>query len=200
MKKNLFVIVLCFLTINLFGQRNETLFGKARVIGAFGGPIIEFGDFNKDMTTSVGGGGGLIIDNFFIGGYGMGTTDLTGLDINGESFQLDMGHGGFWLGFTFRQYKLLHVFASAKIGWGGIDVNFAGGQFDAHDNIIVSTPELGLELNIFRWFKIAGTIGYRNVVGVTKVMGQTNDSMSGMIGGLTFRFGGFGHWRDRDDW
>ena len=97
MKKNLLYIALCFLTVNLFGQREETLFNKARVVGAFGGPFIEFADFDNDLTTSVGGGGGLIIDNFFIGGYGAGTTDLDNLTFNNETFSLDMGHGGFWL-------------------------------------------------------------------------------------------------------
>ena len=55
--------------------QHETLFNNARVVGGFGAPIIEMG-LGNDMSTAVGGGGGVVIDNFFIGGYGVGSLDF----------------------------------------------------------------------------------------------------------------------------
>lgn len=201
MKKNLIVMLLSFLAVQGFGQ-TETLFNRARVIGAFGGPIVEFSEFKGESITSQGGGGGLIIDDFFIGGYGIGSFQIDDLTDDNNEVEMEMGHGGFWLGYTFRSYKLVHIFASTKLGWGGIDISIDDEGFESNDNIFVISPELGVELNIFRWFKIAGTAGYRQVTGVNEALGQTNEDFSGLTGTLTFRFGGFGDWkrsrRDRD--
>ena len=106
-----------------------------------------------------------------------------------------MAHGGFWLGYTYKSYKLIHIFASAKLGWCGIDIEIYESGFRTDDNIFVVSPEIGVELNVFRWFKIAGTVGYRAVSGVNSITGQSNKDFSGMAGTLTFRLGGFGDWK-----
>ncbi|MEM1320348.1 MAG: hypothetical protein AAGG75_08825 [Bacteroidota bacterium] len=190
-----FVFAICS---NLLAQEQETLFRKARVVGAFGGPIVEIGSYDGETGTAIGGGGGLIIDNFFLGGYGLGGTNITEqlFDSNGDNFSLDIGHGGLWLGFTYKQYKLLHLFSSVKLGWGGVGIEFDDGGPDYDDGIFVVTPELGLELNIFRFFKISATAGYRYVDGIRADGTLDDDHFNGMVGTLTFRFGGFGNWRD----
>jgi hypothetical protein len=81
------------------------------------------------------------------------------------------------------------------LGWGGIDIEIDDEGFTRNDNIFVVTPEVGVEVNVFRWFKIAGTVGYRAVTGVNSISGQSNEDFSGMAGTLTFRFGGFGDWK-----
>ena len=203
MKKNLMIIVLSFLAFQGFSQA-ETLFNRARVVGAFGGPFVEFSQFKGDYLTSSGGGGGLIIDDFFIGGYGIGSVSINDIVTADDQIKMEIGHGGFWLGYTYKSHKLVHLYASTKLGWGGIDLRIDDEGYRAKDNIFVVSPELGIELNIFRWFKLGGTVGYRAVTGIDNITGQTNADFSGMTGGLTFRFGGFGDWkrsrrhRDRD--
>ncbi|MEZ4985414.1 MAG: hypothetical protein R2795_10315 [Saprospiraceae bacterium] len=66
MMKN--TILLCGLLImgSLLHAQHETLFGNARVVGAFGCSITEFG-LRNDIGTSVGGGGALVINSFFLG-------------------------------------------------------------------------------------------------------------------------------------
>ncbi len=198
MKKQIFFLALTVLSTGLFAQKHETLFNKARVVGAFGAPIVEFGLYDgDDIGTSVGGGGALIIDNFFIGGYGIGSSDFTDqLFDNEDIFRLDLGHGGFWLGFTTPHYKMVHVFSSVKLGWGALGIEFDDEDLDYDDGIFVVTPELGLELNIFRFFRIAATAGYRHVEGIRDNGNVAADAFNGMVGTLTFRFGGFGHWHD----
>jgi len=176
-----------------YGQ-HETLFSKARIIGGFGGPILEFGNIKGEYTPSVGGGGGLIIDNFFVGFYGMGSIDPIQDNISGRGeFEMDLAHGGLWLGYTPFTFKMIHPYASAKIGWGFADIredlftiNSTG------DGIFVITPEVGMEVNLTRYFRIGASVGYRIVSDVDQLPGLTNKDFSSLSGQLTFRFGWFG--------
>lgn len=195
--KKLIVLVFCsFLGLSVFAQ-HETLFNRARVVGAFGAPIVEFG-LNDQINTSVGGGGGIVIDNFFLGGYGLGSIDFEALFDNDDIEQLEIGHGGFWLGYAYRPDKLIHLYSSARIGWGAVNVqlNDNNVRFSDLDKIFVVTPEIGVELNITGWFRLGATAGYRWVDGTNESLGYTDDDFSGGIGTLHFRFGWFG-WRRR---
>ena len=192
MKKLLFTALLSIMGLTAFAQ-HETLFGRARVVGGFGGPLIEWG-LSNDLNTSVGGGGGVVIDNFFLGGYGLGSIDYENLFDNGDVDQLDIGHGGFWLGFNVPSHKLIHFYGSTRIGWGAIDVRFDDPtqSYSDVDKIFVLTPEAGLELNITRWFRASGTVGYRWVDGVSANSAFGQDEFNGWVAGLTLRFGWFG--------
>ena len=70
MKSLFFALVLTCLALAANAQ-HETIFNNARVVGGFGAPIVEMG-LGNEMTTAVGGGGAIVIDNFFVGGYGVG--------------------------------------------------------------------------------------------------------------------------------
>ena len=176
-----------------YKKRHETLFNKAHVIGAFGGPIFEYSNFGDNFDVSVGGGGGLIVDNFFIGGYGLGSVDNSILENDWE--RLEIGHGGLWLGYTFNQFKLIHPYSTVKIGWGGLDIEFED-NFQYQDAIFVLTPEIGAELNIFRFFKIGFAAGYRHVDGIDPdLSGYEKGDFNNFVGTLTLRFGAFGNYR-----
>ena len=64
----------------------------------------------------------------------------------------------------------------------------------------MTTPEVGLELNVFSFFRIAATASYRWVNGVETLPTYTNDDLSSFGATLTLRFGGFGDddWNDND--
>lgn len=194
MKKVLFSTVLTLLATLAIAQ-HETIFNNARVVGGFGGPIVEFG-LNNNLNTSYGGGGGVVIGGAFIGGYGMGTVDLNAV-IDGQDIDnIELGHGGFWLGYTYKPYKLIHLFSSAKIGWGAVNIdpdNFDPFDDRISDQVFVLTPELGLEVNIFKWFRVGGTVGYRWLNGTDGKGAYDDEDFSGAISTLTFRFGWFGN-------
>lgn len=190
MKNNILAIVFSFLAFQSLGQ-TQTLFDDANIYGGFGGPIVEFSGFKGDVLTSIGGGGGVFIDNFFLGGYGMGSLELEDAEVAQEDFRLNMGHGGFWLGYAHRPFQVVHFYGSTKVGWGDINVQYKGEGTRPSDNIFVVQPEVGVEVNMFRWFKIVGTVGYRSVSGVNRLDTHSNSDFSGITGGLTFRFGWF---------
>lgn len=186
-------MILALLLATGLTAQHETLFNRARVVGGFGAPILEMG-INNDLNTSVGGGGGIVINNFFLGGYGLASIDFEELFDNGDVEVLNIGHGGFWLGATFKPYKVLHLYTSARLGWGAVNVDLQDNnqRYSDIDKIFVATPELGVELNITRWFRIAGTAGYRWVNGTSEGRDYTNEDFSGAVATVALRFGWFG--------
>ncbi|NND31413.1 MAG: hypothetical protein HKN76_02395, partial [Saprospiraceae bacterium] len=173
----------------------------ARVIGGFGGPLLEFGNIKGDYVTSVGGGGGVIIDNLFIGAYGLGSLDHLHYNINStDDFRMDLAHGGLWLGYTPNTFKLFHPYTSAKIGWGFADIRNDPFTINSNgDAIFIFTPEVGMELNLSRFFRMSASVGYRMVTDVDQLDGFSNSDFSSLTGQLTFRFGWFGKGRNHMD-
>ena len=145
----------------------------------------------------VGGGGGVIIDNVFIGFYGLGSTNDFVQNINEDDFSLDLAHGGLWFGYTPNTFKVFHPYTSLKVGWGFADINQR--RFNNHivngDAIFALTPEAGLELNVTRHFRIGGSIGYRWVTDVDQLAGYGDKDFSSLTGQITMRFGWFGKGR-----
>lgn len=193
--KSWIILTAMLLTFGMVNAQNETLFKHVRVVGAFGAPITEY-SINNDFNTSVGGGGGIVLNSFFIGGYGLASADFNRLYEEGDVDVLDIGHGGLWLGGTFKPYKLLHVYGSARLGWGAMNIRLNGNTpYHDLDKIFVATPEVGVELNVTGWFRVAGTVGYRSVSGADESNGYKNEDFSGPIGAVTLRFGWFGRRR-----
>jgi len=184
------------MTSSAYGQ-SETLFGNATSFGGFGGPMIEFSNINGTVVGDVGGGGALVINDFFVGGYGFGN-DAASVDIDNELYDIDFGHGGLWFGYTHKQHKLVHLYTSFRVGWGEVELLLDDRKvFD--DDFLTLAPEAGVELNITSWFKLGLSGGYRYVSGVEDLPNLANEDFSGMFGALTFRFGGFGDYDNDDD-
>ncbi len=194
-------IIFCFLlsATVVFGQKDETMFSDVDRIGGWGAPIIEYTSLNKDVEVVSGGGGALVLNDFYLGGYGMGTATFN-LDNALGNESLKFKHGGFWIGYTPLQHRVVHPYASVKLGWGKANYKltaFDDVELDSdRSSIFVTTPELGLELNVFSFFRIAATASYRWVNGYDGYGGFKNDDLSSFGATLTLRFGGFGD----DDW
>jgi len=182
--------------------QHETLFGNISSSGAFGGPILEISSINGQLGGDVGGGGALVLDNFFIGGYGMGTSYpelVLTQEIDGELqdvfYDIRFKHGGLWFGYTHQQHKVLHPYTSLKIGWGQARLRHDEFRMPS-DRIFVLTPEAGIEANLTGFFKLGITVGYRWVNGINRLPALGNQDFSSLTSALTFRFGSFGDgWR-----
>ncbi len=203
MKSKLNFLLLALLMIGsslgIHAQR-ETLFGKGASFGGFGAILTEFGQVNGEMRASMGGGGGFVIEDLFIGAYGLGSTDYERL-INGDDPVMDIAHGGLWIGYNYNTFNYIHLYTSARIGWGGIGFDLDDDPFDYRgrvDAIFAFTPEVGVELNLTKWMRVAGAIGYRYVDGVN-TSGFKDKDFSGVTGSIGFRFGWFGRPRYSGD-
>ena len=196
MKNLLFLCLVFMAALNSLHAQQETVFGNVDVIGGFGGPYIEIGSINGQVGADVGGGGALMLDEFFFGGYGQGTSypDAT---INGIDRNIKFSHGGLWFGYVQNQYKILHLFTSLKLGWGRSRLR-SEDEPDESDRVFVLTPEVAIEVNLTDFFKLSLGGGYRFVSGVSKLQALDNSDFSSPVGILTFRFGGFDN--DWEDW
>ena len=203
--RNLAILIPLLLSIHFVqAQRDQTLFNNGGRVGGFGAPIFDYynisGDGNIDVAS--GGGGALIISDFFIGGYGVGDINLIET-INNDRAEFDLGHGGLWFGFTPLQRFVVHPYASMRLGWGASNISIRDdGRFTSYtDNFTVFSPEVGLEVNVFRWFRISGTVGYQWFNGIDETSNPDLDlDLNSIRAGLTLRFGGFGRTKDKDEW
>jgi len=195
------IIILCSLQWAGSAQ-HESLFEDVESFGAFGGPILEISSINGDLSADVGGGGAIILEECFIGGYGMGTDfpEITlNRNIGGELLEIDydihFGHGGLWLGYVQSIERKSHLYSSLKIGWGRVEL--LHNQYGLpEDRVFVLTPSAGIELNMTSFFRVALTGGYRIVSGLSRIPELGNRDFSSPTGTITFRFGGFGSYWD----
>lgn len=178
------ILLICWTIIPMVGQE-RTLFDHLQITGGFGGPLFETG-LGGDGFNSIGGGGGVLLDGFFLGGYGIGAINDFELAIDNQSELIDFGHGGLWLGYYTPSNALLHFYSSVRVGWGEIEHD----RFqNLDDGIFVFTPEAGIELNVTSWFRISTTLGYRLVNGISDKDRYDGLNLSGPFIGTTLRFG-----------
>ncbi len=196
--KRLICFTALFMSISLLHGQHQTLFGKSHVVGGFGAPIFEFGVSNA-LPTGIGGGGGVVIGSFFIGAYGLAALDYSVIvDDDIDVDQVDLAHGGLWLGFAYKPHAVVHPYISSRIGWGAVNIRVDQPNFNLSDTdrIMAFSPELGAELNIARWFRVYGTFGYRLVWGTQEdTRDYSDEDFSGWIAGLGIRLGWFGNRR-----
>jgi hypothetical protein len=198
MNRIFIVFIFTSLSVGTLFAQHESLFDDWENLGGFGGPILEFSSINGQLTADVGGGGALIFDEFFLGGYGMGTDYpeiVITREIDGEildiDYNIDFGHGGLWMGYVQQVERKTHLYTDLKIGWGQAELEHEEFRLPS-DRIFVLTPSAGIELNMTSYFKIALTGGYRFVRGVSRLPDLNNQDFSSPTGSITFRFGWFG--------
>ncbi len=180
-------------------------------ISGFGGPIVEFSALEDDFAVCVGGGGAVIFNQtFYIGGYGEGLTtghyrydlsDVTDM----EEPKVSFGHGGLWLGYLLDSFKAVHFGTSLKIGFGEISL-YDGDDYDydpenrkAKDQFFALIPQVEVEVNITKWFKLNAGAGYRYVTGMNEQYQQggtmhdfyKSSEYSSPVGTLSLLFGWF---------
>ncbi len=180
-------------------QTEQTLFQKTKIRGGFGGPIFTYGKVKGNGGYGAGGGGGLVFNQFMLGGFGQGEI-FTVPQTDQPDGAVALGYGGLWLGYSIPTQKAVHGYASMKVGVGGIGVtnNYdwwdEDPDFDTYDKaILVLMPEAGVEVNLFHWMRLAGTVGYRYVNGFEGGLGLGKKDLNAPVFGLTMRFGWFGH-------
>lgn len=199
--KSFFVLLFCALSFSaLHGQSEQTLFNKSKIRGGFGGPTFSYGQIKGNSGFGSGGGGGLIVNQTMLGAFGQGELFNIHRD-NAQDGSLALGYGGLWLGYSFPTQKAVHAYTSLKIGVGAVGTSEHSHWWDDDDpefsnydeGVLVLMPEAGVELNLFHWMRLAGTIGYRYIDGFEGALGLNKNALNAPVFGLTMKFGWFGH-------
>lgn len=187
MKKFVSVVLLVLTTTIVFSQEDgefETLFGEGTSFSGFGGPWMTFTTINGEFAHMMGGGGGVLLNkSFYFGGYGYGLTN----NISHLNETIDFGYGGLMAGYIFNSNKALHPMIGLQMGWG--DISFRDTEIS--DQVYVLSPQVELEMNMTRFFKIGLGAEYRYVMGVESLTGLSDTDFSGFSGRLSFYFGWF---------
>ena len=162
-------------------------FNEVRISG-LGGPFMQFTMVNGEFAHMMGGGGAVMLNDFWFGGYGLGLTN--NIYSNEVAFpneaSINVSHGGFWMGYSFFGDRAVHFNVSSLIGWGSIGTKW---DYDpVPDNIFVICPTIELELNLTRYFRLGAGATYNLF---TFVDDYASSDFSGPGGFLSFKFGWF---------
>ena len=197
MKKTLFVALILAIGVSAFSQQKEyrTIFDNKDVrISGLGGPFMQFTSVAGEFGHMMGGGGAVMLNDFFFGGYGLGLTNAIPDYVNqNPSDRLTWGHGGFWLGYSLFGEKPIHIALSSLIGWGefGVMQNYGTYPF-VRDKIFVLAPTVEVEVNLTRYFRIGAGASYNLYTMVDQsIHGYSNGDLSAPGGFLSFKFGWF---------
>ena len=200
----------------IFGSDNDYKFS------GFGGPYVTFSSVDNTFAVLNGGGGAFLINQtIYIGVYGEGlsTAHYRSLDIyspgedkniNYDHYRMSFGHGGFWLGYIHNYKKPVHWGVSTKIGWGSASLidDYYYDHYEEYnnfvtDNAFVMCPQVEVEVNLFKWMKVNGAVGYRVVTGLNETYAYKggddieyknyfeNNEFAAPYGVITFVFGWF---------
>lgn len=197
MKKATFLAIILAVSLTAFSQDREfqTVFDNQNLrISGLGGPFMQFTSIAGEFAHMMGGGGAVLLDDFFIGGYGLGLTNSIPDYVGGNTNdRLSLGHGGFWLGYALFGEKPLHVTFSTLIGWGEFGIMAWEGYYPyVRDKIFVMAPTIEAELNLTRYFRIGVGATYNIYTMVDENMHDyTNSDLSSPGGFLSFKFGWF---------
>ena len=203
MKKLLLILLLVIGSV-VYAQE-ETLMGQGEITqGGFGAPVIKFTSINKQFGVLVGGKGGWIIDHTIIlgaGGYGL-ANNVEVVDIgDGRGPFLNFGYGGFDMEYIINWGKVVHTSLNLLIGGGAVshrnnyivlDWNLNTSNFGTinTDNFFIAEPEINIEVNIVKFFRINIGASYRIISGVN-LDGLRNSDFSGPSVVMTLKFGKF---------
>ena len=188
-KKLACLSALLIISMAVFAQEKdeeplETILGEELSISGFGGPWMSFTSINGKFTHMMGGGGGVLLNqSLYLGGYGYGNTN----PITYDPGELEFGYGGLMAGYIHESRRALHPNLGLMVGWGDIRLM----ETDLKDNIFVLQPMAEVEVNFTRFMKVGLGVGYRYVTGVDLLPGLTNKNFSGLNGRLSFYFGWF---------
>jgi len=202
MKKIILCIVISQFSILAFSQQDSEsdkqyrtlLDGVELRISGMGGPMMQFTSVSGEFAHMMGGGGAVMLNNFFIGGYGTGLTNFIPDDRNDEPRdRLSLGHGGFWIGYSLFGHLPVHASVSAQVGWGEFGIIRDGLQIpDRTDFFFAFTPIVELEANITRYFRMGAGATYNIYSGLNgQLGGYTSSDIGGPGAFLSFKFGWF---------
>lgn len=184
MKKILFpVLLLLAITQSLTAQRDETLFGRNNLdmTGFWYTNTNNFTFYEDDTEYFSGGKVAFEFNkNLFLG---WAWQRLEGEAIAADNNQrFNLRHNGLVVAFSPNSNKVIHPYFSMIGGSGRLNTNAD------RDRVFVFQPAGGLELNVFRWFRIGAEAGYRFVTDVDQ-SGLSTADVSAPFAQLQFRFG-----------
>lgn len=185
----------------------QTLFGSEDKFSVRG-----FAGFNMkgiELDNQIGVLSGIELDlvinhkmNIGFFGYGLVSEVEYKNAVISDTYYYDMGLGGMKLEPVIASNSLIHLIVPVNFGAGGIGVNkhryyqedYYSNQWEDniydYDAFVFVEPGLGVELNLFKHFRLNASAGYMFTDKV-RIGGTLNKPMDGFTGNVSLRFGWF---------
>lgn len=164
-------VIALFFTVSAFAQ------------GVFIAPMGELSEMNKLVHFGYGVGGGVQINRWVIGAYGMRIPKTTG-----DDRALTLTFGGGWLAYQQPANDALTVNVGVKGALGNVQQQFDGSTED--DRIWLITPEAGVELALGRSVRLSYAAGYR-ITGDLQLSKLQNRDLYTLVNTLVIKIGKF---------
>ena len=131
-------------------------------VGGFGGPIFKTSQIKGEQTFEIGGGGGATFTtgkhSVMLGGAGYGLVNE--LDW-GVDEKLEMGYGGFLIGYTYNPEALVHVDTQLLLGAGGVHTIDNDNETSDTGTFLITEISSQVEINVTEFMEIGFGASYR---------------------------------------
>lgn len=180
---------------NRFSGRERTLLGDLDLSGVWAGPTYNYTATGDNYALMRGGFGGLEFGNEFFLGYGgwRNREEFTVDDPQVNAARYDFNHSGLILAYTPFSDNAIHPRVTGVFGPGRF--KYKDDYFptdiegvDREDRFLVGQATIGVELNLFQWFRLGIDGGYRFATGIDNANISDQD-LSGTFVQLEARFG-----------
>jgi len=186
-----------FAALPAFSQREETVLGERGwgLSGIWGGYSHQYTSYDKTDGFNRGGFFGFEFGkSLFVGWTHYSLRDDIVLDQN-DNQRFDFRFNGGRIGYAFLPYKAVHPLLCIELGRGR--AKLAG---EGNDDMFIMQPSAGVEINVFRWFRIGLEGGYRFARNVDYVSLSDSD-ISGPFAQASLKFGfSWGRYHKRPDY
>ncbi len=195
MRTLLVFVGICLIATSVYAY-DDTLIKHETEVGGFFDIVSKKTQVKDAFCLFIGGRVALLVNHHWaFGGGGYGVVNDPVPDGFGEEglTKLRMYYGGWTFEYFAWPDKVVHVTFPILIGAGKVE--YKGSYRDSEtgedsDTYFIMEPEINLEFNITRFWRMGLSASYRYVNGCD--LGDVTDNdLSGVAGNLTFRFGKF---------
>jgi hypothetical protein len=197
MKKYKILILILFIPMFVFSQSKDVK-SKSKTISAYGGPLINFTQVDKNWGLMIGGKGGILINKkFSSGGIGMGMVKNPVYnedrisDETSTPLEVSLGAGGMFLEYFLNFNIPVSLSIPINIMAGGVSLKdkFKDKEIES-SSIFILEPGINMELKVSKHFIPTINVSYRQVYG-SSLTYLDNHDISGINIGLILRVGNF---------
>jgi len=195
MKTLIILVGICLIATSVYAY-DDTLIKHETEVGGFFDIVSKKTQVKDTFCLFVGGRIELLVNHhwaFGAGGYGVVNDPIPdGFEEEGLT-KLRMYYGGWTIEYFAGPDKVVHVTFPILIGAGKVE--YKGSYRDSKtgkdsDTYFIMEPEINVEFNITRFWRMGLAASYRYVSGC-ELGDVTDNDLSGVAGNLTFRLGKF---------
>ncbi len=171
--------------------RERTLLGDLDLSGAWGGPTYNYSATGDDWALMRGGFGGLeFSEELFVGYGGWKSREAFTVDeVQAGSPEYDFNYSGLIIAYSPFADNAIHPRITTIIGPGRLVLTEQPITGPSDDRFLVGQAAIGLEFNLFQWFRLGIDGGYRFASGIDDVVSVTEQDLGGAFIQAEARFG-----------